>query len=224
MFDRSFYEKEHEEIYIWYRAKYADRNSYLIPDGIVDVENYAGILFLLKEAYSREQQFGEWDLAAGLAAEGPWGMWNHVAKWTAGLLNSNDHHIAPFGDMSKEDRNAMLRKTAVVNLKKVNGASSSSDDDLMQYTKDNAEILRREVAYVQPQIIVCGGTFKFLKELYDVKIKHHCDNWYYWLDLGDMKKVLVLDYFHPAVRYPELLTYYGLVNIYQQALLHSEKR
>ena len=38
-----------------------------------------------------------------------------------------------------------------------------------------------------------------------------------------MKNVLVLDYFHPAVRYPELLTYYGLVNIYQQALLHAEK-
>ena len=131
MFDRSFYEKEHKEIYDWYREKYADRNSYLIPDGVVDSEKYAGILFLLKEAYSREQQFGEWDLAAGLAADGPWGMWHHVAKWTAGLLDSDENHISPFGDMSKEDRNAMLRKIAVVNLKKVDGAGSGLDADLL---------------------------------------------------------------------------------------------
>lgn len=223
MFDIAFYEKEHTEIYDWYREKYAYRNSYFIPDGVVDAENYAGILFLLKEAYSREQQYGEWDLAAGLAADGPWGMWHHVAKWTSGLLNSDETCISPFGDMDKEERNAMLRKIAVVNLKKVDGASTSSDDDLMQYTKDNAATLRREVAHVQPRIIVCGGTFKFLKELFGIEIKSHCDNWYYWLNLGDMENVLVLDYFHPAVRYPELLTYYGLVNIYQQALLHSEK-
>ena len=61
-------------------------------------------------------------------------------------------------------RNAVLRKIAVVNLKKVDGASTSSDNDLMQYTKDNAATLRREVAHVQPRIIVCGGTFKSLRQ------------------------------------------------------------
>ena len=45
MFDIAFYEKERTEIYDWYREKYAYWNSYLIPDGVVDAENYAGAIF-----------------------------------------------------------------------------------------------------------------------------------------------------------------------------------
>ncbi len=45
MFDIAFYEKEHTEIYDWYREKYAYWNSYLIPDGVIDAENYAGAIF-----------------------------------------------------------------------------------------------------------------------------------------------------------------------------------
>lgn len=222
MLDKTLYEKGHNEIYNWYREKYADRNSYLISDGIVDMDNYEGILFLLKEAYSREQKFGEWNLAQGLAEDGPWGMWHHVAKWTSGLLNTDENHITPFGDMSRDERNAMLRKIAVVNLKKVNGASFSTDEDLLKYATGNAEILRKEVEHTQPRIIVCGGTFRFLQQIYGIEIKQSNDNWFYWLELGNINRVLVLDFFHPAVRYPELLTYYGLTNIYQQALLHQE--
>ena len=221
MFDKVFYEKAYKEIYEWYRQKYADRNSYLITDGIVDVENYAGILFLLKEAYVRERENGEWNLTQELAAYGPWGMWNHVAQWTYGLFNTDKTHIAPFVKLSKEERNAMLRKISVVNLKKVNGVSSSATEDLLQYTTENAEILRREVEHVQPRIIVCGGTFQFLKMLYNIEIEQSNDNWYYWLDLGDRKNILVLDYYHPAALYPGLMGYYGLTNIYQQALLEN---
>lgn len=219
MINRVIYEKEHNEIYNRYREKYADRNSYLILDGIVDIENYEGILFLLKEAYANEQEFDEWDLAQGLAATGPWGMWHHVAKWTYGLLNTDKDHIARYCNLSNDDRNALLRKISVVNVKKVNGTSSSEYEDLLQYTTSNIEILRREINHVQPKIIVCGGTFDFLKQIYGLEIERSNDNWYYWLDLENMKNILVLDYFHPAVRYPELLTYYGLTNIYQQALL-----
>ena len=125
VFDRVFYEKEHEAICAWYRQKYAERDSYLIFDGVVDPDNYAGILFLLKEAYSKDQKFGEYDLVADLAKNGPWGGWGHVAKWTSGLLRTDEHTIAPYRDMSKEEKNAMLRKIAVINVKKVDGKTSS---------------------------------------------------------------------------------------------------
>jgi len=36
------------------------------------------------------------------------------------------------------------------------------------------------------------------------------------------EKVLVVDYYHPAARYPEILSYYGLVNIHQQALINNQ--
>lgn len=221
MFDRELYRKEHDAIYSIYRAKYADRKSLLISDGVVDSEHYAGILFLLKEAYSRDQEFGEWDLAKGLADKGPWGMWHHVAKWTYGLLNTDETCIAPFRDFNWDMRNAMLRRIAVVNVKKVNGVSTSESDDLEQYVQNNTDLLRREITHVKPKIIICGGTYDFLKEIFGLKINQTCDNLYYWIDLGMGEKVLVVDYYHPAARYPEILSYYGLVNIYQQALINN---
>ena len=72
MFDRTRYEKEHEAIWNEYRMKYRERTSYLFEDGVVDADNYCGILFLLKEAYSKEQEFGEWNLVSKLAEKGPW--------------------------------------------------------------------------------------------------------------------------------------------------------
>ena len=222
MLDKAFYKREHDAICAWYRDKYAKRDSYLIFDGVADPENYAGIMFLLKEAYGKEQKRDEYDLVKDLAEKGPWGHWGHVAKWTYGLLHTNEHTIAPYRDISWEEKNAMLRKIAVVNVKKVDGKKSSDHDELMTYARDNAEILRREIAHTQPRIIVCGKTFDFLKEIYGLAGKYSCDNWYYWLELDGVGAVLVLDYYHFAAQYPELLTYYGLTNIYQQALLHKQ--
>ena len=224
MFDKAFYEQEHDAICTWYRKKYANRDSYLIFDGIADPENYTGILFLLKEAYGKERKYGEYDLAKDLAKNGPWGHWGHVAKWTYGLLNTDEHVIAPYRDMNWEEKNAMLRRMAVINVKKVNGERSSSYDDLMNYARENAVILRREIAHIQPRIIVCGNTFHFLKEIYGLTGKYSCDNWFYWLELDGSGEVLVLDYFHFSAHYPELLSYYGLTNIYQQALLHKHAK
>ena len=110
MFDRDFYEREHKEICAWYQEKYANRDSYLIFDGVADPENYTGILFLLKEAYSKERKLAEYDLVKDLADNGPWGHWGHVAKWTYGLLHTDEHTIAPYCDMNWEEKNAMLRK------------------------------------------------------------------------------------------------------------------
>jgi len=218
MFDLSMYMRQHEKTVEAYRCKYANWDSQLNLDGIVDCENYAGVLFLLKEAYSKDDAPGEWNLAGHLAKYGPWRMWNHVATWTYGLLNTTESDIAPFSTLDWETANANLRKIAVVNLKKVNGRSVSSHDDLQMYVQDNMELLHDEIVCTQPRIIVCGGTFCFLKEIFGIHDLPYHDQWYYWLDLGGEEKVLVLDYFHPAVRYPKLPIYYGLVNIYQQAL------
>lgn len=221
MFDRIRYEKEHEAIWNEYRMKYRERTSYLFEDGVVDADNYCGILFLLKEAYSKEQEFGEWNLVSNLAEKGPWGMWNRVCEWVHGIENTTVDRVKPFHDFSDEEKCTALSHLAVVNVKKINGTSTSSDDDLQKYVEDNKEILRKEIESVQPKIIVCGNTFRYLKTIFCIKNNHKCDNWYYWLKLDGLGTVLVLDYYHPAVQYPSLLTYYGVANIYQQALINK---
>ena len=221
MFDSARYKKEHEAIWREYRKKYQDRNSYLFEDGVIDPEKYCGILFLLKEAYSKEQTYGEWNLVEMLAENGPWKMWNRVSEWTCGIENTSERKVAPFRKISNAEKRKALSHIAVVNLKKVEGSSASNYDDLKRYVDENKNILQREIVSMHPGIIVCGNTFNHLKDIFDIVSDEKCDNWYYWLEIAGIGDVLVLDYYHPAVRYPPMLTYYGIVNIYQQALLNK---
>ena len=221
MFDRARYEKEHNDIFDEYRTKYQDRNSYLFEDGIVDPDNYRGVLFLLKEAYSKEQKFGERNLVGTLAKEGPWGMWNRVCEWVNGIENTTENRVERFRKFSDEEKRGSLSHLAVINVKKINGTPTSDDSDLQKYVEENKDILRREVESIQPKLIVCGYTFRYLQTIFDIKTKRKSDNWYYWLTLDGLGTVLVLDYYHPAVQYPSLLTYYGITNIYQQALINK---
>lgn len=223
MFDKIRFEKEHKTIFDEYRTKYQNRSSYLFEDGVVDLDNYCGILFLLKEAYSKKQEFGEWNLVTNLAEKGPWGMWNRVCEWVCGIENTTTDRVEPFRDFSDEEKRNALSRLAVVNVKKINGTATSNDDDLQKYVEENKEILHREIESVQPKIIVCGNTFRYLKTIFGIKTNRKCDNWYYWLSIAGLGDILVLDYYHPAVQYPALLTYYGVVNIYQQALLNKSK-
>lgn len=222
-FDKPRYIQEHNAIFNQYRMKYQNRGSYLIEDGVVNLENYRGILFLLKEAYAKEQKFGEWNLVANLAEKGPWGMWNRVCEWTHGIENTIADKVEPFHDFSDEKKYRALSHLAVINVKKINGSSMSNDDDLKKYVEDNKKLLRREIESAQPQIIICGNTFHYLKSIFDIKINCKCDNWYYWLTIDGIGTVLILDYYHPAAQYPRLLTYYGITNIYQQALIDKNK-
>lgn len=47
-------------------------------------------------------------------------------------------------------------------------------------------------------------------------------NLYYFTRLNG-HDVIVLDYYHPSNRYPDIMNYYGLIGSYQQALICQEK-
>lgn len=98
----------------------------------------------------------------------------------------------------------------------------TSSTAITKHAEENKISLLREIEIVQPRIIVCGGTMKYLEKILGTKRNSKCDNWYYWFDIGNSKDVLVLDYCHPAFRSYSLLYYYGIVNIYQQALLSKD--
>lgn len=211
-----------EDVFNAYDEKYRNRKSCLIYDGIVDPEHYAGILFLLKEAYSRDPARRTWDLCGDIAQYGPWGMWHHVAKWTHGLLHTTAGEIAPYS-RAGDRANELLRRIAVVNVKKVEGHSTSDGEDLARFVRADRDLLRRQIELAKPKIIVCGNTFDYLQTIFGTAQERTSENWHYRMDLGELKDVLVLDYYHPAVRYPELLTYYGLMGCYQQALREDEQ-
>ena len=154
--------------------------------------------------------------------------WDKVPK-----LKSSDtdlrscQKIAPKAEnrcqnLTNQEKRDAIDSIAVINIKKVDGNPTSNDADITKHAEENKISLLREIEIVQPRIIVCGGTMKYLEKILGTKRNSKCDNWYYWFDIGNSKDVLVLDYCHPAFRSYSLLYYYGIVNIYQQALLSKD--
>lgn len=222
---RSYIEKNKEAPVV------IDHSKVFIRDGVVNEKVWYAendkkrILFVLKEAYGGTSG---WSLADELKSRAPWSsIWKRVAEWAYGIQNTTSDKIAKYepDSISMSENNEWLSQIAVVNLKKSGGASSSKHSELELYADYDRAELRKQIEIIAPEIIVCGSTFDIINSLYDNHIKtkdNYCDNWYYFTDIISEKRRLVIDYYHPANHYPALLNYYGLINIYQQALI-SEK-
>ena len=76
---------------------------------------------------------------------------------------------------------------------------------------------------INPTVIVCGYTMDLLEKILGVKIKKQRNrNLYYYTEING-KRIIILDYYHPASQYPDIMNYYALVNIYHLALRDLNK-
>lgn len=221
-FNKDIYQDTHSRIFQYYNEKYKKRTTPFFEDGVICQDKYNGILFFLKEAYDENSTELSRSLVTDLQSYEPWGMWHHVAEWAYGLTHTTKNGIPKFKSLTNQEKRDAIDSIAVINIKKVDGNPTSNDADITKHAEENKISLLREIEIVQPRIIVCGGTMKYLEKILGTKRNSICDNWYYWFDIGNSKDVLVLDYCHPAFRSYSLLYYYGIVNIYQQALLSKD--
>jgi len=218
------YKREEQKLFDDWKKSPLHQGKPFITDGIVNPESWFSeenkdrpkILFVFKEAYNGPFSLNEW-----LSKENPKSaMWNRVAEWIYGINNTYPDRIARYKEMVWTDIQQISYCTAVVNLKKSNGKSNSDIDEILCYAQTDAELLKRQFDLIAPDVIVCGYTFGALKTALDLQIdkeKKHNDNWYYW----DRQRRLYIDYYHPANQYPALINYYGLICIYQQALIEK---
>ena len=211
-----------------------DHSNVFISDGPIDISTWNNrstgkhILFLLKEAYGESE---DWSLNDWLKRTGPsTNLWYRVVEWTYGISNTSKDEIARYspGEISFDRVDGMpnewLKQIAIVNIKKSGGRSSSDYEEIMLYAEADKEELLKEIELIDPDIIVCGATASNLDFLLDGTLKEKpCDNWYYYTSYLGNRERLVIDYYHPANRYPAMLNYYGIANIYQQALIEKEK-
>lgn len=207
-----------------------NHNNVFIADGVINHEIWDDrskgkhILFVLKEAYGGES---DWSLADEVRVHAPWSaIWNRIVEWTYGITNTSVEKIAKYepSKISFEKPNQWLNEIAVLNIKKSGGESQSHYGEISAYADyDRTEILR-QIEIINPDIIVCGATFGDINRIMGNPCKKgECDNWYYYSDAIGNRERLFIDYYHPANRYPALLNYYGIVNIYQQALIVHSK-
>ena len=143
--------------------------------------------------------------------ERPWTMWRKVAIWTQAIYNAFNDNICEYDDeVLRSKEKEIIDRIAVVNVKKSNGGSESEYEDLKKYAIEDRLEIKRELEIIQPDIIVCWNNLSLLKLVLGEELQND-DTWDNMLALW--KDTLVLDYYHPAVHYPNRVNYYALMAI-----------
>lgn len=190
-----------------------------VADGIVNLKKWSSqntpkVCFFLKEAYTTTDE-DQYNLVKDLDNYEPWKMWKKVAIWTAAIHNACKGNIEYNEEILRSKTKELIQSIAVINVKKSNGKSNSNNEDLKKYAIEDSEELKVELEIINPDVIICGYSLGLLKIVLgnDLIIDNTCDNMYgYW------GKTVVIDYYHPACRYPNGINYYALMSIYQIAL------
>ena len=188
-------EEQLNELFSAWREKHKAKGyENFISDGIIDYNAWENqttpkVCYFLKEAYIKDKPFEALDeeLAASL-----WGIWkNKIPFWTQGIYDAKISPKAFEPKMSDEDKRKIINQIAVVNIKKSNGNPKSDGNDLMRYVHEDKDELHQEISVINPDIIVCGGNFHLVREVFDGLVM---------LPTGDAKwgKTLIIDYYHPS--------------------------
>lgn len=200
------------------------KDNIFIRDGVVCPELWFAQdfrpLFLLKEAYGGED---DWDLAKNhLLLNKPIDkIWERVSGWIKGMLSTTKTSLPEFiKDDTETSRynNEYLKKTAVINIKKSGGKSSSDYDEIGSYALFDKDRLKKQLELCDPTIIVCGYTSSYLETILDKEFRSpYNDNLFYHITLNG-HDVIVIDFWHPANHYPDIMNHYGFLGVYQKAL------
>lgn len=207
-------------------------NNIFISDGVVCPEIWFSQeirpLFLLKEAYGWHNDgdlIKDHLLTQGSMSGYP--TWRRVTQWAEGLLKTTAEAIYPYTKQKNcTFGNEFLKHIAAVNIKKSGGVEKSNADDLMAYAKHDKDELYEQIQIIDPTVIICGYTMEYLNIIMPEPIKEwagQSQNLFYRTQLNG-HDVLVLDYWHPSNQYPDIMNYYTLMGIYQQALISSQGR
>ena len=227
------YTDEINQLFLKWKKAVDTKGTPFITDGVMDPEKWFDQrerpLFLLKEAYGGTE---DWDLAADhvlctSSGKSLPSMWTRISRWTYGMLTSEyklPGRYQPDAKVFKERGNKFVRSIAAINIKKYCGKEASDYEEIMEYAIKDAEYLREQIRLCDPTVIVCGYTAGALAKLFDFgKTEHGNTEYYYHFELNG-HEVLVIDYYHPANHFPEIMNYFTLTSIYGLAKADQYRR
>ena len=99
-------------------------------------------------------------------------------------------------------------------MKKTPGKERSNIKEIKKYADSDFEFLHEEFKLINPEVVVCGGTFSIIKELFEIN-SHSINN--------DGKIYFAngrffIDYWHPAARYRSESMYNDLCSLFKRCL------
>ena len=206
-------------------AAWASRHKLLVRDGTVDADEYARspvkLLFVLKEV--NDPGGGGWDLRQFLRDGGRGSTWNTVTRWVEGIQRLPC--IVPWSELSTVDndrRKRVLRKIAVVNLKKEPGGGTADHDGLRAAAQRDRKFISAQLSLYAPDYVICCGTL-----VADLLIGSEAigvyplnnDEWTstrrgVWYRNVDGTPHIA--YHHPQARLPGNLLHYGLIDAVEE--------
>lgn len=199
------YKIENEKLFAeWKNDEFHDKNSF-VKDGIIDLGIWKNqspkILFLLKEAYTKET--GEMDLTEELAESAPYKNWWNASGWIYAineLYNNKDKKPEYYELSSWEEGNTLLKSVAVVDIKKSKGNTLSNYTDLDTYLEHDKDRLRKQIDLINPNIILCGRLFNYYKAIYPEGVIEKIEETNKCYIHNDR---LIIDFWHFANRFPK---------------------
>lgn len=192
-----------------------------ITDGVMDPDTWFKAnerpLFILKEAYDTSSE-NDWDLANDhvLTSESARKIWKRISFWAKGMLEDPEIYDPKAKDIELFG-NQYLHRIAAINLKKYNGKKTSDNDDILKYAEHDKNFIRKQVEICDPTVIICCYTARAFNKVIDFGWETNWSESRFYHTVINNHPVLVLDYYHPSNYYPEILNYYGLLEIYKHA-------
>lgn len=192
--------------------------GHFVEDGIVCKENWRTakrkVLFLLKEPNGYKGEHGPLNdlLRKAAAPNSTSKMWNrptfhNVGRLAYGLLNYSSE-VPDYDEASRARKNAVLG-CAYINIKKSSGGARATKKVEVHAAK-YANFLKRQVTIIEPDIVVCGGTYKMLKEHVYPEMSSVSSRIY------KFENRIFIDAFHPGCRETRKVVYDQVLSSFHQ--------
>lgn len=186
----------------WQKALGAEGKRF-IRDGIIHEPSFEAqqpkVLFLGKEPHDKSIE-ADWDFREEWPKDPSWKHARQIKRWAYGILND-----FPAWELAASPIENTLLKVACMNVKKSGGGPSSVQTDIEHHAIHHADLIRRQVEIIDPDIIIGGirgygiwatllGDRPEVTWIEDIQV-------FRW---GNAK---VIDFYHPSNYYPHTMSY-----------------
>ena len=166
-----------------------EKNSF-IADGYIFEENYSGVLFVLKEVNQlgyrgakdpSERTHITWYQDYINKGENVNQSKQHekMGRMACYILDKNESPLV-------EEIKVGLSRAAFMNLNKRGGGSKA--EKVEPYTTKYAEFIKKQISLLNPDVIVCLGTFELVKRIVDTKGKRVINMWHPAYQMPGLKR------------------------------------
>jgi hypothetical protein len=210
------FELKNEELRTeWFKLLTPEDKGF-IWDGIIDYEKWINydlkLAFILKEAYSGHNE-PSWNIAQAYAEDdGLFYVGNNanqsthyrIVEWAYAIDAALHGRKLGTREEAKSNNYSACREvmlaSAYINLKKIDGKSSSNDQNLITILKRDKDLLNKQLDLIKPNILLFGSTFTNISKdiLFADAVKIQGTTRCY-----DNDGILLIDFLHPTRCYTQ---------------------